>query len=736
MFLARAFKGDWASAARAAAWPAGLFPALAVILSIPSYGQEDEVVVGWSDRLRIALALLLQAVGGGFELSAASEPSFGGSGGADGVGHGSQGWGYFGSGAAYTQGGGELSLVPLTVTALFAGALYLGARTLRARGAGVDAAVRVAVLVAGAVLVLGLFARPRVAGAEVSSSPLLSALGALVAALLVTAAVLGRAGLARRPVAHALVRALGTAARALGVLVAVCTVIGFVWYAARDEVDGTSLLVVLPVLPNIGIAVLGLAWGVPLEYEVRGRLGFFGSGVERGSLGLSEIGDGLGGWTVTGLVALGVAAALTAGVWAARRAGDQGTRLATAGFFLVLYLLLTGASGVSGQVTGTVEEFGGDGRAELAPSVADALLFGLLWTGAATFVAPYLLRALTRRTPAPAPHGTPGQGSPYPAPTAWPPAAPAPAPAHAPDTIPAPDAAPAHAAADRTAPGAPITPRDPITPGGHPSAGAPVAGPSAPRSGKRRVLLWAVVLVAAAAVGGGGTAGVLLLKERGEPASPAGGKPAAAVSGTPATGAGTGTGTGQEPAPRRSPSPDGTPSQDRTASPGSSPSPESDPGGTAPEGPDVPEGYRMVADPAGFSLAVPSVWDRVKEEPAGQVTYAGSTGMSHLLVGVVHAAPYTSLENLTALEANSRKRNPGYQRLRLEANTFQGRPGAIWEYTYTDKGGRRIHAVDQSYIAEDGTEYAVYFTVQDDSWDVARETFDVALSTWTLNDVD
>jgi hypothetical protein len=152
--------------------------------------------------------------------------------------------------------------------------------------------------------------------------------------------------------------------------------------------------------------------------------------------------------------------------------------------------------------------------------------------------------------------------------------------------------------------------------------------------------------------------------------------------------------------------------------------------------PEVPDGYEMVADTAGFALAVPSVWDRVKEEPAGQVTYAGSTGMSHILVGVVHDAPYTSLENLTALEANSRKRNPGYQRLRLEANTFQGRPGALWEYTYTDPAGRRIHAIDQSYIAEDGTEYAIYFTVQDDSWDVARETFDVALSTWTLNDVD
>ncbi|MEU0658067.1 zinc-ribbon domain-containing protein [Streptomyces lavendulocolor] len=723
-FLGRAFRGDWAQAARAAAWPAGLLLVLAAVLAVPSYGQEDEVVVGWSDRLRIALALLLQGIGGGFEMAAASGPSFGED--AGGGGNGPRGWGSFGPGDAYAQGGGELSLVPLTVTALFAGALYLGARMLRARGAGADAAVRVAILVAGAVLVLGLFAQPDVAGVEVSSSPLLAALGALVAALAVTAAVLGRADLARWPLALRSARALGTAVRALGVLIAVCTVIGFVWYAAKEEVDGTSLLLVLPVLPNIGVAVLGLAWGVPLEYQVQGRLGFFGSGVERGSVGLPEIGDELGGWTVTGLVALGVAAALTVGVWAARRAGDTAGRAAAAGAFLVLYLLLTGVSGVSAQVTGVFEDFGGDGRAELAPSVPDALLFGLLWTGAATFAAPYLLRALGHRQ-----DGTPpGPGTPP-----YPPAAPA-RPAEQPGAAPAASSPEKPAPAPAAPPAPPAHDPGPAT--AHPAhpapdtvdmtAPVPHAGPSAPASGKRRVLLWGVVLVAAAAVGGGGTAGVLLLKDRGEPAPATDGRPAVAVPEASRTPAGA--------APRPTAEPGQDPSTGGTASPSDTPSPDGGTGAPAPAVPEVPDGYEMVADTAGFAFAVPSVWDRVKEEPAGQVTYAGSTGMSHILVGVVHDAPYTSLENLTALEANSRKKNPGYQRLRLEANTFQGRPGALWEYTYTDPAGRRIHAIDQSYIAEDGTEYAIYFTVQDDSWDVARETFDVALSTWTLNDVD
>jgi hypothetical protein len=140
-----------------------------------------------------------------------------------------------------------------------------------------------------------------------------------------------------------------------------------------------------------------------------------------------------------------------------------------------------------------------------------------------------------------------------------------------------------------------------------------------------------------------------------------------------------------------------------------------------------------VHDPAGFSFAIPSVWYRQKEVN-GQITYAGSTGMSHILVGVVRSAPYTSLENLTAIEAKSRSKNADYRRLRLETNSFHGRPGAIWEYTYTHaESGETIHGIDQSYIADDGTEYAIYFTERDLYWADTEHVFETALSTWSAD---
>ncbi|MFF2010188.1 zinc ribbon domain-containing protein [Streptomyces sp. NPDC058195] len=403
-FLGRTFRGDWAGAVKAAAWPSGVILALAVVLSIPSYGQGDETVVGWSDRLRIALALLLQALGGGFELRPTDPADTG-----YGYGYGDGGYGYDG---AAQQGGAALSMVPLTVTVLWVAALYLGARTVRARGGGAEAAVRIGLLSSAAVLILGLFAQPEVAGVSVSSSPLLAALGALVVSLLVTGGVLGSAAgarwLATRPAALIAVRAAGTAVRVLGAVLLLCGVVGYLAYAALDGVDGQALLIALPLLPNIGLAVLGLSWGAPVEYDVRGETFFFGSGVERGAFGLSELGEAVNGWAVTGAVVLGIVCALAVGAGAARRSAGRGEQALAGALFLVLFLVLTGIGGVSTELSGGVEEMGGRGTFGLATGFADALLFGLLWVGGAVLVAPHLprLRGRGGATP-PAPPASP-----------------------------------------------------------------------------------------------------------------------------------------------------------------------------------------------------------------------------------------------------------------------------------------------------------------------------------------
>ncbi|WP_392840467.1 hypothetical protein [Streptomyces sp. LN500] len=183
--------------------------------------------------------------------------------------------------------------------------------------------------------------------------------------------------------------------------------------------------------------------------------------------------------------------------------------------------------------------------------------------------------------------------------------------------------------------------------------------------------------------------------------------------------------TARPPKPSPTPSPTPVPTTSPTAS------------ATAPPAaPTVPGGYRMVSDSAGFSFAVPVQWDR-ESERNHQITYAGSTGRAELKVGVIRNAPYTSYENFRNLERTADANQKNYRRLQLGANTFQGFQGAIWEYTYEDKqSGETIHAIDQSYIADDGTEYAIYTTERDRYWSDARQIFDTALSTWMLNDLD
>lgn len=82
---------------------------------------------------------------------------------------------------------------------------------------------------------------------------------------------------------------------------------------------------------------------------------------------------------------------------------------------------------------------------EIAPSVPDALLFGLLWVGGAVLVAPHLLRLVGRPagTAAPASAWAPGTQPPPPAwnprpqtpPTTVPTAMPTPYPAYDPQTV-------------------------------------------------------------------------------------------------------------------------------------------------------------------------------------------------------------------------------------------------------------------------------------------------------------
>ncbi|MFI6939148.1 hypothetical protein ACIBI4_07745 [Streptomyces sp. NPDC050418] len=713
-YLGRAFRGGWAASAQAALWPVGMLLIASVALAIPSYGQEDEVVVSFTDRLRLALALLLQGLGGGFEVSGSD--GSGGPGSNPFESGGDSGGGLFESGGS-ESGTAALSVAPLTLTALWVVALLIGVRILRnrlaavppaSRTAGLEAALRTALLATGAVLVLALFAQPAIDGVEVSSAPFLSALGTLALSLATAVAVLHRDDLAEwlsvRPGIQSFVRAGATALRALAIVLALAALTAYLCLASLDDMEKEGLLLLLAFLPNIGAAALGIGWGGSLEFTARGSSSFGGGGTESETIGLSELADGVGDWALVGGLVLGAVCALVVGALGARRHPNRGEQALVTGLFFALLLVVCGLSGLG--VEGAVESFadlGGEGGAEVALSIPEVLLFGILWLSAATFLGPYVLRMAGSGPGAPpAPPVPYGGYAPYgqPVPEYGPVAAP---------EAPAPDAQGAQPA---SAPEVLNSPGYGYPPEAQAQTPAPYAAYSEPTHTdppqRSRVLLWAVTLTAALALGAGATAGFLLLqKDDGDPAAKDDAKPSASASASPSAEPST-----AEP----------SPSDSATAEPSASAS--------AGAGTDT----HIVFDPAGFSLAVPTAWSRAGEEN-GQTTYAGPTGFAHFLIGIVPDAPVSSYENFLTIEKKSQKK-PDYQRIRLEKNTYHGMPGALWEYTYTEEEtGRTVHAIDQGYVAEDGTEYAIYLTDYEENWALGgQEIFDEALATWRVTD--
>ncbi|MGW7076840.1 hypothetical protein [Streptomyces sp. NPDC054866] len=742
----------------------GLVLVAAVALAIPSYGQDDgDVVVGFGDRLRIALALLLQAVGGGFEISGSER----------------QQSSLFGGESSTVDvafdGSASLHLIPLTATALWIGALFIGVRILRSRvlmrsgghgggsTAGLEAAVRVTLLVTVGTLVLSLFAQPEIEGVELSSSPVLAALGALVLGLAVTCGVLHRHDLAQwlaaRPGWQAAFRATGTALRALGIVLALCSVVAFISLAQVDDLEGLTdlddadvspLLIALLMLPNLGIAALGLGWGAPLKASVEGSSSAYGGGYQSESFGLSELGDVTNDWAIVGALALGLVCALVLGILAARRSAHRGEQLLAAGVFFGLFLLLAGVGGFSVDATGSASsEFGGGGSAggtgngsfEAGVSMPDALLFGLLWVFAAALVAPFLLQ-MAGQVPGQLTGQMTGQ-------QAGIGAAPMPQVPSMPGGLAGAPGAPGSvadaptesavgfvgsASTDAPAPGVAPAPQPAYDPAANPAYAPAAYDPHAFQLGQqptasqpRRTALWVGTLAAAFLIGSGIAAGVLLWQNNNDDgaADKAGGKddkPAVSRS--------------QDPTQPPSPSPSAIPTDETPTDEAPTDAPSASPDAMD-DAPELPAGSDLVSDVSGFEFAVPEGWTRQGEERPGQIVYAGSTGPEGFIVGVVPNAPYTSYENFTTIEKDAKKdpKKSDYQRIRLEPNTFQGRSGAIWEYTYTDRAGREIHALNQSYVADNGTEYAILLSWRADFWPAGEgeKVHRTALEHWRLN---
>ncbi|MET9526365.1 serine/threonine-protein kinase [Streptomyces coeruleorubidus] len=229
---------------------------------------------------------------------------------------------------------------------------------------------------------------------------------------------------------------------------------------------------------------------------------------------------------------------------------------------------------------------------------------------------------------------------------------------------------------------------------GHGTTGPTTVGPTAmgPQpagSGRRRRLRTLALVVALAAIIGGGTA--VVLQQWDESRQTAGGASGSAGSTT-----------------------------------------AEQPGGS------VPAGWTRRDDPAGFSLYLPKGWKRKTFGPQGELKQIDYTpdGGRHFVRIAVDTSPDFADPYAHQLDLEQQlQRLVDYKRVKLERNVYRDRDGALWEYTWTAQakdtkfpGPRR--AVEETYVARDGTEYALYMSAPAQDWAKARKQFTSLLQGW------
>ncbi|MEB8344410.1 serine/threonine-protein kinase [Streptomyces endophyticus] len=154
---------------------------------------------------------------------------------------------------------------------------------------------------------------------------------------------------------------------------------------------------------------------------------------------------------------------------------------------------------------------------------------------------------------------------------------------------------------------------------------------------------------------------------------------------------------------------------------------------TVPKDGSIPDSWVRRDDVEGFSLMLPPRWERQQE--GSQIDYTPDGGQRFVRIAIDKASDWQdSYQHQLDLEKGLRPKLPDYQRVLLQSNTFRDRPGSLWEFTWTagtqDTTSGPRHAIEQTYRADDGTEYAIYLSVPAADWPGARQQFDAILRGW------
>ncbi|WP_409059211.1 serine/threonine-protein kinase [Streptomyces sp. SYP-A7185] len=148
-----------------------------------------------------------------------------------------------------------------------------------------------------------------------------------------------------------------------------------------------------------------------------------------------------------------------------------------------------------------------------------------------------------------------------------------------------------------------------------------------------------------------------------------------------------------------------------------------------PSTPEAPEGYRVTKDPRGFTLAVPEGFTREVDGP--RVFYISSGGTFR--IGIKESAPEPGGPQAVQRRADAKgpENNPGYRDGEVTETSHNGRPAALWQFTwdgFTQAEGAR-HTYDLCW-EEGGRMFDVWVSAPLDKAREGRRYFDTAVDSF------
>lgn len=135
----------------------------------------------------------------------------------------------------------------------------------------------------------------------------------------------------------------------------------------------------------------------------------------------------------------------------------------------------------------------------------------------------------------------------------------------------------------------------------------------------------------------------------------------------------------------------------------------------------IPANWVAYRDPStGFTISHPPTWSI--STSGSRTDFRDPATGAYLRVDHISPPHADAAADWRAYEPAFAAANPGYQRIQITPNTFQGFRAATWEYTY-GSGAASLHAVDLGFIVGSTYGFALNFQTPAGAWQQMQPEF-------------